>query len=293
MTYLVGPQCKITLGDEAVPLDVLRSGDRVKIEHEAIDAKSQSAIAATAIAAERPTDATRWALIIAVQNYDDKRLSPLKLSAGRRRAAGGRLDQTLPHSGRPVAGLQRPQRRDAWSGKFPSSSRRVGADGRLIVYYVGHACKDAKGQVFLAPKDFRSDQPAVNGRPLQWLVDLVEDCPAKEKLLLLDGSHAGAGAEQAAEPSSAEMIRALKPQPNRALLRKVTAVASCQKGQRGLDLPDKEHGLFAWCLAEGYGGAADANRDTLVEPTELFAYLQKDMPAAGAGQPSAGAVPAG
>ena len=77
MTYLVGPQCKITLGDEAVPLDVLRSGDRVKIEHGAIDAKSQSAISATAIAAERPTDATRWALIIAVQNYDDKRLSPL------------------------------------------------------------------------------------------------------------------------------------------------------------------------------------------------------------------------
>ena len=74
---LVGPECKITLGDEAVPLDVLRGGDRVKIEHGAIDAKSQSAISATAIAAERPTDATRWALIVAVQNYDDKRLSPL------------------------------------------------------------------------------------------------------------------------------------------------------------------------------------------------------------------------
>ena len=61
----------------------------------------------------------------------------------------------------------------------------------------------------------------------------------------------------------------------------MTAVASCQKGQRGLDLPGKNHGLFAWCLAEGYGGGADANRDTFVEPTELFAYLQKTMPAAG------------
>ena len=100
--------------------------------------------------------------------------------------------------------------------------------------------------------------------------------------MLLDGSHAGTGAEQAAEPSSAEMIRALKPKPNRSLLLKVTAVASCQKGQRGLDLAGKEHGLFAWCLAEAYGGAADANRDTLVDPAELFAYLKKEMPAAGA-----------
>ena len=92
--------------------------------------------------------------------------------------------------------------------EVPDFLKRVGADGRLIVYYVGHACKDEGGQVFLAPKDFHSDQPAVNGRPLQWLVDLLEDCPAKEKLLLLDGSHAGSGAEQAAEPSSAEMVRA-------------------------------------------------------------------------------------
>ena len=81
--------------------------------------------------------------------------------------------------------------------EVPKFLKKVGADGRLIVYYVGHACKDASGQVFLAPKDFRSDQPAVNGRPLQWLVDLLEDCPAKEKLLLLDGSHEGTGAEQA------------------------------------------------------------------------------------------------
>ena len=78
MTYTVGSPCKITLGDEAVSLDVLRSGDRVKIEHEALDAKSQSAIPAVTIAAERPMDATRWTLIIAVQNYDDTRLSPLK-----------------------------------------------------------------------------------------------------------------------------------------------------------------------------------------------------------------------
>ena len=260
---------------------MLRRGDRVKIEHEAIDAKSQSAISATAIAAERPTDATRWALIVAVQNYDDKLLSPLSYPL----ADAALVAETLTKRYRiPAEQLRVFNDPSAVTleREVPDFLKRVGADGRLIVYYVGHACKDAGGQVFLAPKDFRSDQPAVNGRPLQWLVDLVEDCPAKEKLLLLDGSHAGSGAEQAAEPSSAEMIRALKPQPNRALLRKVTAVASCQKGQHGLDLPDKEHGLFAWCLAEGYGGAADANRDTLVEPTELFAYLQKEMPAAGA-----------
>ena len=281
MTYLVGPQCKITLGDEAVSLDVLRGGDRVKVEHGAIDANSQKAVSATAIAAERPMDATRWALIIAVQNYDDKLLSPLSYPL----ADAELLKDVLMKRYRTPAEQMRVFNDPSavtLEREVPDFVKGVGADGRLIVYYIGHACKDGGGEVFLAPKDFHSDQPAVNGRPLQWLVDLLEGCPAKEKLLLLDGSHAGSGAEQASEPSSAEMIRSLKRQPNRALLLKVTALASCQKGQCGLDLADKKHGLFAWCLAEGYGGAADANRDTLVEPTELFAWLQKSMPAAGA-----------
>ncbi len=281
MTYLAGPQCKITLGDEAVPFDALRPGDRVKIEHEAIDANSQAAIAATAVAAERSADATRWALIVAVQNYDDKHLSPLSYPLADAQLLQDVLTKRYRISADQLRVLKDPSAVEL-EQQVAEFLKKVAADGRLIVYYVGHACKDADGQVFLAPKDFRADKPAVNGRPLQWLVDLVEDCPAKEKLLLLDGSHSGAGAEQAAEPSSAEMIRALKPQPNRALLRKAIAVASCQKGQRGLDLPEKGHGLFAWLLAEGYGGAADANRDTLVEPTELFAYLQKGMPAAAA-----------
>ena len=283
MIYLVGPQCKITMGDEAVPLDVLRPGDRVTIEHGAIDPKSQSAISATAIAAERPMDARRWALIIAVQNYDDPRLSPLKYPLDDAKLLAEVFSKRYRTPAEQLQVFNDPSA-VTLEQEVPKFLKKVGADGRLIVYYVGHACKDASGEVFLAPKDFHSDQPAIDGRPLQWLVDLLEDCPAKEKLLLLDASHKGAGAKQATqgtgcpEPSSAEMIRALKRKPNRALLLKVTALASCQKGQHGLDLPEKGHGLFAWCLAEGYGGTADANRDTLVEPTELFAYLQKGMP---------------
>ncbi len=280
-TYLVGPQCKITLGDEAVSLDVLRGGDRVKVEHEAIDANSRQAISATSIAAERPLDATRWGLIVAVQNYDDKLLGPLPDSLADAEMLKDVLIKRYRTSAEQLRIFNDPSA-VTMEREVPDFLKGVGADGRLIVYYVGHASRDASGEVFLAPKDFRSDQPAVNGRPLQWLVDLLEGCPAKERLLLLDASHPGAGAEQAAEPSSAEMIGGLKRQPNRALLLKVTALASCRKGQRGLDLADKGHGLFAWCLAQGYGGAADANRNTLIEPTELFAYLQKSMPAAGA-----------
>jgi serine/threonine-protein kinase len=274
-TYLVGPECKVSLGGDFVPFDVLRAGDRVTIEHGAID-KNQSAIPAALISAERPTDPQRWAIVIAVQDYDDTKLSKLSYPLADGAIFADAMTKRYRVPAEQLRVFDDPSA-VTLEREVPEFLKRVPADARLIVYFDGHAMKDAKGQVYLAPKDFRSDKPEVNGCALQWLIDLMEECPAKEKLLLLDGSHTGTGAEQASELSSAEMIRALKPQPNRALLRTVTAVASCRQGERGLDLTDKPHDLFAACLAEGYGGAADANRDTRVEPTELFVYLQKEM----------------
>ena len=131
-----------------------------------------------------------------------------------------------------------------------------------------------RARVYLAPKNFDFKRPGLTGLGLQWLVDQLEKCPAKEKLLLLDCSQAGAGTDLAREPSSAEMLQSLKTPPGRAPLRTVWAVASCRAGQRGQTWPSKGHGLFAWCLAEGYTGRADTNRDGRIEPTELFGYLQ-------------------
>ena len=163
MTYLVGPQCKITLGDEEVAFDVLRSGDRVKIEHEAIDPKSQSAIAATAIAAERPTDPTRWALIVAVQNYDDKLLSPLSYPLADAALVADALTKRYRIPAEQLRVFNDPSA-VTLEREVPEFLKRIGADGRLIVYYVGHACKDAGGAGLPGPQGFPLRQ-AGNQRP--------------------------------------------------------------------------------------------------------------------------------
>ena len=109
----------------------------------------------------------------------------------------------------------------------------------------------------------------------------MEKCPAREKLLLLDCNREGKGADLASEPSAEEMIGLLKHATGRGPLRTTTAIASCKAGQRSAGWPEKQHGLFAWLVAQGYSGAADANHDNRVEPTELFSYLQDTMGTAG------------
>ena len=164
---------------------------------------------------------------------------------------------------------------------IPETLNRIGEGGKLVVYIVTHAYKTDDGAMYLAPKNFSFRRTSGSGLALQTLVNELEKCKAKEKLLLLDCSHASKGAGAAAELSTVEMIQSLKSPPGRSPLRTVTAIASCDRGQRGADWPERKHGLFACVLAQSYSGLADKNRDGRLEPTELFSYLQDAMASAG------------
>ena len=87
---------------------------------------------------------------------------------------------------------------------------QLNSDAKLIVYFIGRARQSRDGGVFLAAKDTDAKRLTETAMPLQWLVDEMEKCPAKEKLLLLDGGWAKTKAEAAVEPSSEEMLYTLK-----------------------------------------------------------------------------------
>ena len=155
---------------------------------------------------------------------------------------------------------------------------QTNAESKIVIYVAGHAYKNDDGTMFLAPKNFDLKRIATTGLSLQWLLEQFEPCPAKEKLLLLDCTYTGEGGDLRNEPSTAEMVQSLKPtQPGFPALRTVTAVASCQAGQRGSLDAAKQHSLFADALAAAYDGKADKNRDGRLEPTELFDYLTAAM----------------
>lgn len=274
--FLAAAACSIELSGTPARLDDLRAGDVVEVSFDTPEARLPEA---KAILARRPADPQRVALILAGESYDDASVSPLPQAAADTELLRAALvdryrtapDRVLVLASESLVRLEQ---------GIPRFLAGATPDTKLIVYVIAQAYRDDDGQVYIAPKTFDSRRIAASGLRLQWLVDQLEQCPAGEKLLLLDACHAGDGADLARQPSSAEMIRTIQPpSPGLAPLRTLTAIASCAAGQRGLLLSDGK-GLFASCLASGYGGAADANRDTHIEPTELLAYLQQSMPAA-------------
>ncbi|MBU4270547.1 MAG: serine/threonine protein kinase [Planctomycetes bacterium] len=270
-TYFIGPKCKITLAGAEVELSDLRKGDVVEVAHDSPEASRPEAIS---VSARRPSDRSRWALLIANENFEDRSLSRPEHAAADakllRDALVGRYkvpaDQTLTLADESLVRLEQ---------SIPDFLGRLGADDKLLVYVAGRAYKTEDGKVYLAPRSFDLRRMNVTGLPLQWLIDRLEDCKAKEKLLLLDCGRAGDGADLDKEPSSAEMLGSLDAPAGRAALRTVTAIANSKAGGRGAIWPEKGHGLFAVLAAEGYSGAADKNRDLRLEPTELFDYLQE------------------
>jgi hypothetical protein len=275
--FAAGKDTKITLGGDPAQLADLRAGDQVEITH---DMPGAARPEARQIAARRPSDSTRWAIVVGIGTYGDPRFAPLPVASHDATAVHEALVKrhAVP-AGQALLLADPPLARLADAIRKLLSEVRPGHE--VVVYYSGRAVRDKDGKVYLAARDSRRDDPAGTGMPLQQLVDQLEASPAKTKLLLLDASHAPPEPDPDQALSSAEMFESLQGPPGQAALRTVTGMASCSPGERGAISGANGPGAFAAAVAEGYSGKADKNRDNQIEPSELFAWLTERMPSAG------------
>ena len=71
------------------------------------------------------------------------------------------------------------------------------------------------------------------------------------------------------EPSPETVLGTLKQPP-----KTTTIIGNCENGERGFLVNDEKYSLFAYEVAKGFGGPADADRDLMIRPAELFDYLK-------------------
>src|SRR6185369_436261 len=226
--------------------------------------------------AARQTKPDRYAVIIGVQNYADRAVSRLSYSLDdaklvretfiKRYAFAPERILFLADADKPTMQQQIPE----WLKKTSNLTQ-------VIVYYCGQAYTDDAGRVFLAPRDVKLDKLSETGLALDWLAGELDACIAREKILLLDACHAGTGADLERQPATEDMLRTVAGSAS-SKLKSASAIASCRKGERGQDWPAKLHGVFAWELAAAFSGAADKDRDLVIDVKELFDYLVTNMP---------------
>lgn len=282
VSFIVPAGSVVQLADNATPVafDFLRPGDRVSVERKSPDPAEREAARVTVSPQHDPRT---WAVIIGYGQYDNADLPALP-TAGADAASVRTAWLTYCRVPPKQLLVEQDATRSRLESEVPRFLSTVAPDSQLLVYVAAHGYRDEQGVGYVVPQGFDARRAASTALPLRWLIQQLEQCAAREKLLLLDTSHAEA---DAAYPSSAELAATVKENPRRPVSTSVTVIASCDAGQNGQKLETEEHGAFASALQAAWRGG-DVNRDQRVDANELFAFLQREMAervaAAGAAQ---------
>ena len=266
-TFTLQRDTDVTLGLQPAELAELRAEiDSVTVSY---SEQPDGSLVAAAVDAHRGTLHDRWGLIIGCQAYGDRAVPRLPNANADAQLVYESLTNRYAMDSEWTLRLFDRTRNDV-EREVERFLGGVGRQHQVVVYIAAHAFVSDEGVVYLAFTDFKLDDMAATGLPLDWLVKQLEQCPSTDKLLLLDIVHDVGTANAARQPSIPDMLYKLQ-----APIRQTDVIGSSSRDQRGLDLPGENHSAFARFLAAGYSGSADENKDLRITGGELFNFLER------------------
>ncbi|MBN2311947.1 MAG: caspase family protein, partial [Candidatus Hydrogenedentes bacterium] len=168
------------------------------------------------MSASTPTAPQKWALVVGVGDYQDAGISDLPKAVNDARAITQMLI-AMP-DGFPernvllladTEGEARAPTRANMMRFLTSRLALVAEEDTVLVYFAGHGTTDG-GALYLLPSDASLSNVAFTGFPFAQLEKVLEDTPARKKILILDACHSGTGraTETMSDHAIAELERA-------------------------------------------------------------------------------------
>jgi hypothetical protein len=225
-----------------------------------------------------PFDERRWAIVIGVNQYEDRDIPTLHYCVDDARLMAKCLERycgiprdhilLLTDEERNIE--RRPTLKNL-KELIPEWLQQARPGNLVVVFFAGHGFL-SKGQGFLATQDCKRSNVGLTGYSTAELRGSLNQCKASRKLLLLDCCHAGtergdvpvgpSGAEVGAEFRNADGLITL---------------ASCQQNELSQEWDEEKHGLFTYFVAKGLAGEADYDRDGVVNSDELYRYVHEKV----------------
>ena len=151
----------------------------------------------------------------------------------------------------------------------------AGEDDTALVYFGGHGTV-VEDRLYLLPSDVRLSALEETGIAYAKVREILDDCRAKQKVVILDACHSGTG--KGFEPLSQPALAGLEAAGT-------IVLSSCRAEELSFEMDDKGQGTFSYYLLQGLTGKADSNGDGAVGAFELvtFTYDKTRLWAAGKG----------
>ncbi|HET7800133.1 MAG TPA: caspase family protein [Humibacillus xanthopallidus] len=247
---------------------------------------------------------SRWAVIVGVSTYRDRRLN-LEFAADDARELAT-LIQTPTGGGFPAGNVLVLVDEEATSLGVTRALRsflmRPSKEDLVLIYFACHGGPDPRrpsGPLYLLTYDTEMADIAATAVPMDEIQGALRDSLLSERVVVIadtchSGNLGGSGiraAPNAAEATNSYLSRLAESKGGVAVLTSCEAAESSQEDRRW----GGGHGVFTWHLLEGMRGAADGfgqQRDGIVGVGELFEYVRDRVRADtnGAQHPSVGST---
>lgn len=281
VAFILGAGCRLLIESGPVDLFFLRPGDRVTVQRKSPDPANREA---DQVAIVPQPDPRTWAIVINYETYDNPDLPPIRYGE----ADGSTLLDTLRTRYRvPEDQLlhQQDATRLALEGALSRFLARVPSGSQLLVYYLGHGYLSEQRAGYLVPQGFDARRVDSTGLGVRWLIEQVEQCPANEKIIVLDiGQVAGADLP-IKQASAVELAESVKATPRRPVSTSAIVIASSDQGQAAAKLDDRGRGAFSVCVEDAFAGEADINHNHRIDANELFSYVDRTLSQVAANSP--------
>lgn len=150
-------------------------------------------------------------------------------------------------------------------------------EDRVIIYFAGHGFL-YQGGGYLAPYDFRMEDPSKYGYPMKSLGEVVGGkISARWKVLLTDSCHSGVIAPEDSAQLNSRLVN---------LSSSLFSLTASRDRERSFESPDwgGGHGVFTYYVTKGLEGLADENTDSIVTADELAEYVRRNVREATGGE---------
>lgn len=225
----------------------------------------------------------KWALLVGVDQYLDKRLGSLQYCGADAQAlrdvlvrqGGFPADQVMVLHDKQAEPIRQPLRLSI-EQSLKALLAQAGPKDLILVSFSGHGIQMGE-TAYLCPTEADLDKPEATMVSVAGLYDkLSKDCRAAQKIVFIDACRKPVATGQKAP--SLELTKGfsdrLRQVPEGLLI-----LSSCKAGQLSYEEKDFGHGVFAHFLLDGLTGKADArgpnlrgNGDGRIEVDELFNY---------------------
>lgn len=230
-----------------------------------------------------PLPGPREALVIATANYQDPGLSQLRATADDALVLTEVLSDPVIGGFTVTAVMDGDERQVRRSIDMFLSSR--GPGDVVLVYLSCHGVLDRRSRLHFAAADTATDQLNSTGIAAAWLLEQLEECRARQQVLILDCCFSGAFAKGTKGERELDLERRLAgASRGRAVL---TASRSGEYSFTGDALPGAavSGSVFTTGLVEGLRtGAADADGDGYISVDEAYDFAYRHVLSLGAAQ---------